>query len=293
MVGVQAEPGDVRGDPQRLERPHARRRGPPPHQVPGHLGQPVPGHDQVNGAERARVHARLNAVEPGRDVAGGGTEHGEHRVVLADVGHLDPQHEPHGLEELHQRRGGARLHVHPHRGAVIGQGQVVFDVPVRAEDERLRGRSGGQPVQLLRGQAVQPAQPVRPGDPDDAAVGPVHDARRLLGRALLAHRVAVVRGHALVRPAGLHRSRPGQQLRLFPAGSGIGGRPAVGAAAEDGEVADVGLEAVAFLQGGDQRADGVRPDLGDPAAVAADQVHVVGVGWPGGRWAPRARGGCG
>ena len=22
-------------------------------------------------------------------------------VVLADVGHLDPQHEPHGLEELH------------------------------------------------------------------------------------------------------------------------------------------------------------------------------------------------
>jgi len=43
-------------------------------------------------------------------------------------------------------------------------------------------------------------------------------------------------------------------------------------------VADVGLEAVALIQAGDQRPDRVRADLGDPAAVAADQVNVVGVG---------------
>src|SRR5262249_59757984 len=81
---------------------------------------------------------------------------------------------------------------------------------------------------------------------------------------------------------------PGQASSgLFP-GSGIGGHPAVGAAAEDGEVADVGLEAVAFLQCGDQRVDGVGADLGDPAAVAADQVHVGGVAGPvlGGRPVP-------
>ena len=207
VVGVQAEPGDVRGDPERLERPHARRRGPPPHQVPGRVRQPVPRHDQVMvpngpGFTLARTPSSPAAMSP---AAGPSTV--STAWSPADVGHLDPQHEPHGLEELHQRRGGARLHVHPRRGAVVGQRQVVFDVPVRAEDERLRARSGRQPVQRLRGQAVQPAQPVRPGDPDDAAVGPVHHARRLLGRALLAQRVAVVRGHALVRPAGLHRSR--------------------------------------------------------------------------------------
>jgi len=97
--------------------------------------------------------------------------------------------------------------VHPHRGAVIGQGQVVFHVPGRAEDESLRARTGRQPFQALRGEAVQPAQPVRAGDPQHAAVGPVDHRRRLVGRALLAHRIAVVRGDALVRPAGLHRTR--------------------------------------------------------------------------------------
>ena len=60
--------------------------------------------------------------------------------------------------------------------------------------------------------------------------------------------------------------------------SRLGGRSAVFAAAEDGEVSYVGLEAVAFVEGGDQGADRVRADLGDPAAVTADQVHVVGVG---------------
>ncbi len=43
-------------------------------------------------------------------------------------------------------------------------------------------------------------------------------------------------------------------------------------------MADVGLEAVALVQAGDQRPDRVRADLGHPVALTADQVHVVGVG---------------
>ena len=43
------------------------------------------------------------------------------------------------------------------------------------------------------------------------------------------------------------------------------------------EVADVGLEAVLLVQRGDQGADRVGADLRHPAALTAEQVHVVGV----------------
>ena len=52
-------------------------------------------------------------------------------------------------------------------------------------DEGLGGGSGGQLVELLGGEAVQPGQPVGTGDPQHAAGGPVPDRGRLLGRALL------------------------------------------------------------------------------------------------------------
>src|SRR6185437_758775 len=60
----------------------------------------------------------------------------------------------------------------------------------------------------------------------------------------------------------------------------LSGRPAtaVRAAAVHGQVAHVGLEAVLAVQRGDQRADLLRADLGDPAALRADQVHVCGLG---------------
>ena len=139
MIGVQAEPGDPGRDPQSLERPHARGRGPAPEQVPGHLGQQVPGHDQVNCAERARAHPGRHPVEPRGQILSRGTEHREHRVVLADVGHLDSQHEPHGLQELHESAGGSWFGVEPQRSTVVGQRQVVFHMSGRAEDEGLSG----------------------------------------------------------------------------------------------------------------------------------------------------------
>src|SRR6201996_44130 len=56
-----------------------------------------------------------------------------------------------------------------------------------------------------------------------------------------------------------------------------GGRAAVGAAAEHGQVTDIGLESLVGLQGRNQRPGHVRADLGDLPAAPADQVHVVGV----------------
>src|ERR1700759_252629 len=55
------------------------------------------------------------------------------------------------------------------------------------------------------------------------------------------------------------------------------GGAAVGAAAEHGQVADVGIEPLLGLQGRNQRPGHVRADLGDLPAAPADQVHVVGV----------------
>ena len=135
-------PGRAGARARRSAAPRTPTSPPPrPPAAPGHrpLGQQVPLHHEVDSAERPRFKPGRHPLEPRDEVARAGTEHGEHRVVRADVGHLDPHHEPHGLEELHQRRRGARLGVQPRRGAVVGQRQVVFHVPVRAEDEGLGG----------------------------------------------------------------------------------------------------------------------------------------------------------
>jgi hypothetical protein len=100
-----------------------------------------------------------------------------------------------------------RLDVNPGRGAVIGQRQMVLEVALRAEDERLLGAAGAEPLQVLAGQAVQPGQPIGPGDLDYASVRPVDQGRPLGHDALLAHRVAVVRGDPLVRPLRLDGAR--------------------------------------------------------------------------------------
>ena len=88
--------------------------------------------------------------------------------------------------------------------AVVDELQVVLDVAVRAEHERLRGHSGREPLQRLGGEAVQPGQPVRPGDAHDRAVRQV-DLGGTGGEApLLAVGVAVVRGDPGVRGVGGH-----------------------------------------------------------------------------------------
>ena len=58
----------------------------------------------------------------------------------------------------------------PQRRAVVSKREVVLDVALRAEHQRLCGLAGGQVLDVLRGQAVQPGQPVLPGDAQDAPV---------------------------------------------------------------------------------------------------------------------------
>ena len=57
-----------------------------------------------------------------------------------------------------------------HRVPVVGEGQVVLDMALRAQDQRLGALAGLEVLELLGGQAVQPGQPVRAGDPDHLAV---------------------------------------------------------------------------------------------------------------------------
>src|ERR1700691_2175561 len=82
----------------------------------------------------------------------------------------------------------------------------MLQVALRAQDQRLRGSAWRQSFQVLAGQAVQPREPVRAGDLDDAAVGAVDEDLAFDHRALLARGVAVVRGDPFVRPGGLDGS---------------------------------------------------------------------------------------
>ncbi len=54
--------------------------------------------------------------------------------------------------------------------------------------------------------------------------------------------------------------------------------PALRAGTEDGQVANIGLEAKLRIQGPDQGSDSRRVELDDRAATAADEVDMVGVG---------------
>jgi len=166
VIGVQAQPGPPRRDPQRLIRPHSRGHRAVCPQPRGHVGQLAPGDDKISLIRSPERHCRFIR----RILRGGGPHDREHGVVGTDISGLDPEHEPHRLKELQQRPGGAGLHVRPHRGPVVGQRQLMLDVPVRGQDECLGGVAGCQLVQALRGDAVQPGQPVRPGNPDDAAM---------------------------------------------------------------------------------------------------------------------------
>ena len=59
-----------------------------------------------------------------------------------------------------------------------------------------RDLAGRQRVEMLRGERVQPGEPVGAADPQDATMGAVDDPAVLDQPALLAERVAVVRRHA-------------------------------------------------------------------------------------------------
>ncbi len=102
----------------------------------------------------------------------------------------------------------------PERGAVVGQREMVLDVPLRAEHQGLRGGARFEVLKVLGGQAVQPGQPVRAGDPHDLAVGAVHQAGRAGQRPLLRMRVPVVGGDPRVDSLRRDRAGPREQRAL-------------------------------------------------------------------------------
>ena len=78
----------------------------------------------------------------------------------------------------------------------------MLNVSLRAEDEGIGARTRCQVVQVLGCQTVQPAQPVRPGDPQYAAVRAIDDTGTDGQRTLLGIRIAVMRGNSGVRAVG-------------------------------------------------------------------------------------------
>src|SRR5690606_19864647 len=90
-------------------------------------------------------------------------------------------------------------------------GRRVLDASVRVEEEQLAGLPGGEVEEQLGAQRVEPAQPVRPGDGDDAEVREVDDAAALLERALLLGGLSVVEGDAGVGAAGRDGAGTGEQ----------------------------------------------------------------------------------
>src|SRR2546430_10003438 len=101
--------------------------------------------------------------------------------------------------------------------------------------------------------------------PSGYAPGPATRSGRLRARAGYAVSAGCAVGPVIVA------------RRAAAPGTAITG-PARGAPAIDGEVAEVRLEAVVFVQSGYQGLDRVRGNLGDAAAGRADQVHVIRFG---------------
>ena len=151
VVGVEAEAGLAALDPQRLE-------GPEPGGGPGSVG------------------VRLEAVAGHQVVAAGSRRPDATSRQVVDERDLDAGHELHPLQPLDQRRTRARLGVGGEGLAVVDAGEGVLDVALRAEHERLGPGAGGEAVEVLGGQVVQPGQPVGAGDPEDVAVGQVDEA---------------------------------------------------------------------------------------------------------------------
>ncbi len=94
---------------------------------------------------------------------------------------------------------------------VVDERQVVLDVSLRRQHQRLRPLTGRQRRHVLGDQAVQPAEPVRAGDAQDRSVRQVHRGETPRERPLLGVGVAVVRRDTAVRRVGGDGSRAGQQ----------------------------------------------------------------------------------
>jgi len=133
------------------------------------------------------------------------------RPIGGDVGNLDAEHEPHGVKELDKRSGGAGLDLNPRRLSVVDEQQVMLNVALRAQHQRLRAYTGREFVESLRGQIVQPRQSVGAAHPNHVAMRQVDHPGDGGQMSLLADRIAIMRGDTGVRRVSGNGSRPIEQ----------------------------------------------------------------------------------
>src|SRR5659263_395289 len=114
--------------------------------------------------------------------------------VGRDVCDLDAQHEAHPVEPRRELRRCRTLGEQPGRLAVVHHAGRMLDVALRAEHEELGRGPRCERRDLLRGDRVQPGEPVRTGDAHDTEVRLVDDGDGARERTLLGGRVAVVEG---------------------------------------------------------------------------------------------------
>jgi hypothetical protein len=122
----------------------------------------------------------------------------QHRQFRGRVARLDLRPEPHRVQVLQQRLGGAGLHVEVHGAVDVRDDRVVLDPALDVQDQRLGAPALGQRGEVLAGQRVQPAEPVVAGHGEHAAVRAVDHGDGARRRPLLGERVAEVPRHALV-----------------------------------------------------------------------------------------------
>ncbi len=212
VVGVESDPGPVRGDPQCLERPRPGRAGagvdepgPPCSQI-GARDEQIervvggPGHapdESASGERLGLVHAGQRGHPEGRGERGRrrdiGAEQAQHGQFVAVPGFgLGPEH--HLLQEAEQVGPAARLGVDPRDAVDVGHHEVVLDAAVEVQAQVLGARPIRQGRHVLARDGVQPRESFLTGDRDDEPVGAVHDGGRPNRGALFGERIAVVPG---------------------------------------------------------------------------------------------------
>ena len=126
------------------------------------------------------------------DMPGQRTEQRQFGELGGAVGHLDLGPEPHPVEVAQQRSAGAGLGVQIGHFAEFGDDEMVFDVALRRQHQRLGDLAVGQRREELAGQGVQPGQPVGSAHGEHRPVRAIDEDRAPVGGPLFADRVAVV-----------------------------------------------------------------------------------------------------
>ena len=192
--------------------------------------------------------------------------------VVGRVGDLDPQHELHAVQPGGQR--DRRLGEQPGGLAVVDDARRVLDVPLRAEHQQLGRRPRRQRGQLLRGDRVQPGQPVRAGDGDDAEVRLVdHGAAAATARAARrSGRRSARRRRRRARSPGPRRGGPAAGCCAAGARRAIGGRLDGARRWSSGLVVGEGLDAREAARGVGLHGVAERGDVVRPHELAVDQA---------------------